>query len=284
MTLEIRPATQSDAEKLGDICYRAFDDISRRHGFETDFESPAIAQMIIAGLVHEEHCHSVTALEDGALSGSNFIVTPDEIGGIGPISIDPERQGKGFGRALMEDVLRYARENGIERVRLMQDAFNMGSLSLYASLGFDTKVGAALLVPTGVDVPEVRPATPDDMDAVERLSGEIYGVSRRREVESMANGPFRPFVYEKSGRVIAYFIPGMVGHGVGETEEVLVAVVLGATKHVADPFARAFCPLTEGALFRRFLAAGCKVRKVMNLMTLGPYEEPQGPWMPSVLF
>ncbi len=284
MTLEIHPAKLDDAEKLGDICYRAFDDVSRRHGFETDFDSPAMAQMILSGLIRDEHCYSVTALENGEPVGSNFIETPDDVGAIGPISIDPERQGQGIGRALMEDVLQHARENGIERVRLMQDSFNMQSLSLYASLGFDTKVGAALLAPAPIDVPEVRPATADDMEAVERLSGEIYGVSRRREVEAMAGGPFKPFVYEKSGRVVAYFIPGLIGHGVGETEEVLVATVLGATKGLDGMFARAFCPLTEGAMFRRFLAAGCKVQKVMNLMTLGPYEEPQGPWMPSVLY
>jgi len=284
MTLEIVPAKLDDAEKLGDICYRAFDDISRRHGFETDFESPAMAQMILSGLIRDEHCHSITALEDGTPVGSNFISAPDDVGAIGPVSVDPNQQGKGIGRALMEGVLGHAREGGIERVRLMQDAFNMQSLSLYASLGFDTKVAAALLAPAPADIPEVRPATADDMDAVERLSGEIYGVSRRGEVESMAIGPFKPFVYEKSGRVIAYFIPGMIGHGVGETEEALVATVLGATKDAEGMFARAFCPLSEGALFRRFLAAGCKVRKVMNLMTLGPYEEPRGPWMPSVLF
>jgi len=284
MTVEIRPAKLDDAEKLGDICYRAFDDISRRHGFETDFDSPALAQTILSGMIRDEQCHSITALEDGAPVGSNFITTPDEVGGIGPISIDPERQGHGIGRSLMEDVLGHARENGIERVRLLQDAFNMQSLSLYASLGFDTKVGAALLAPAPIDVPEVRPATADDMEAIERLSGEIYGVSRRREVEGMARGPFKPFVYEKSGRVVAYFIPGMIGHGVGETEEVLVATVLGATKGLDGMFAKAFCPLSEGAMFRRFLAAGCKVQKVMNLMTLGPYEEPQGPWMPSVLY
>ncbi len=284
MTVEIRPAKLDDAEKLGDICYRAFDDISRRHGFETDFDSPALAQTILSGMIRDEHSHSVTALEDGAPVGSNFITTPDDVGAIGPISIDPERQGHGIGRSLMEDVLEHARENGIERVRLLQDAFNMQSLSLYVSLGFDTKVGAALLAPAPIDVPEVRPATADDMEAVERLSGEIYGVSRRREVESMADGPFKPFVYEKSGRVVAYFIPGIMGHGVGETEEVLVATVLGSTKGLEGMFALAFCPLSEGAMFRRFLAAGCKVQKVMNLMTLGPYEEPQGPWMPSVLY
>jgi predicted N-acetyltransferase YhbS len=284
MAMEIGPAKMDEGEKLGDICYRAFDAISRRHGFETDFDSPTIASMIISGMIRDEHCYSITALEGGEPVGSNFITTPDDVGGIGPISIDPDRQGQGIGRALMEDVLSHARENGIERVRLLQDGFNMQSLSLYASLGFDTKVGAALLAPAPVDVPEVRPATADDMDAVERLSREIYGVSRRLEVESMAGGPFRPFVYEKSGRVVAYFIPGMIGHGVGESEELLVATVLGATKNVEGMFARAFCPLSEGAMFRRFLAAGCKVQKVMNLMTLGPYEEPQGPWMPSVLY
>ena len=284
MTVELRPAQLDDAETLGEICYRAFDDISRRHGFETDFESPTMAQMILTGIIRDEDSHSIAALEDGALAGSNFITTPDDVGGIGPVSIDPERQGRGIGRALMDDVLGHARESGIERVRLMQDAFNMQSLSLYASLGFDTKVGAALLVPAPANAPEVRPAAAEDMGAIERLSGEIYGVSRRREVESMANGPFKPFVYEKSGRIVAYFTPGMIGHGVGETEELLVATVLGATKHVDGMFARAFCPLTEGAMFRRFLAAGCRIQKVMNLMTLGPYDEPKGPWMPSVLY
>ena len=282
MTLEIRPASLEDAQELGDICYRAFDDISRRHGFETDFTSPAIAQMVVASSIGSESSYSVAARDDGVLAGSNFITTPDDVGGIGPVSIDPDRQGRGIGRALMEDVLRYARENDIERVRLMQDSFNMQSLALYASLGFDTKAAVALIVPAPLDVPEVRPATPDDMEAVERLSSELYGVSRRREVESLAAGPFRPFVYEESGRVVAYFIPGLIGHGVGETEEALVTAVLGATRRVDEPFARAFCPLTEGDLFRRFLAAGCKMLKVMNLMSLGPYEEPRGPWMPSV--
>ena len=109
MTSEIRPAQLDDAEKLGDICYRAFDDVSRRHGFESDFDSPAMAQMILSGLIRDEHCHSVTALENGEPVGSNFIETPDDVGAIGPITIDPALQGHGIGRALMEDVLSHAR-------------------------------------------------------------------------------------------------------------------------------------------------------------------------------
>ena len=47
------------------------------------------------------------------------------------------------------------------------------------------------------------------------------------------------------------------------------------------------CPLRRSAqaivdVYRKFLAAGFRNRKVMNLMTLGPYDEPEGAWMPSV--
>ena len=40
----------------------------------------------------------------------------------------------------------------------------------------------------------------------------------------------------------------------------------------------------ETAIARRALAAGHRNRKVMNLMTYGPYEEPRGTYCPSVMF
>ena len=284
MTLELVPATQDMVATLGEICHRAFLDISQRHGFETDFESPEMAQMVLSSCIRNEDCHAMAAVHDGAFAGSNYLTTMDEVGAVGPISVDPPHQGKAIGRALMQECLAYARDNGIERVRLMQDSFNMQSLALYASLGFDTKAPVALLDPPGVASPEVRPATELDLDAIEGLSREIYGVNRRREVAGHLHGPFRPFVYEHGGRVLGYFIPGMIGHGVAESEDVLVAIVLGAVAETAPMFARAFCPLTEGTLYRRFLEAGCRNRKVMNLMAIGPYEEPRGPWLPSVGF
>jgi hypothetical protein len=49
------------------------------------------------------------------------------------------------------------------------------------------------------------------------------------------------------------------------------------------PDAPALVPARSGELYRRALAAGHRNRKVMNLMALGPYEEPRGTWIPSVL-
>ncbi len=284
MAVEIAPVNPGQVEELARICYDAFKDISDRHGFATDFDSPVFAQMILTSLVHDEDCYSVAAITDGRLAGSNYLTAHDEVGGIGPVSVDPTAQGLGVGRALMQEVLKYARENGIEQVRLMQDSFNMMSLALYASLGFDTKSPVALMEPKAKEDPHVREATPGDLLAVEDISRRIYRVSRRNEVAQHFGGPFVPYVRERAGRITGYFIIGMVGHGVAETEDDMMALILHAAGQVPAQLARAFCPMTEGNLYRRLLAAGCRNRKVMNLMARGPYEEPQGVWVPSVGF
>ncbi len=284
MSMETAPATVDHLERMSDICYRAFKDISERHGFPTDFEDEPFARMVLSGLISNETCHTTVALVDGRVAGSNFITTADQVGTIGPISVDPHLQGHGIGRFLMEESLTFAQENGIERVRLMQDAFNMMSLALYASLGFDTKAPVALLEPAARSDEDVRPATHGDLDAVEVLSAEIYGVSRRNEVAQYFGGPFVPYVRERAGRITGYFVIGMVGHGVAETEDDMIALILHAAGQIPRQLARAFCPITEGSLYRRLLAAGCRNRKVMNLMARGPYEEPQGVWVPSVGF
>jgi hypothetical protein len=37
-------------------------------------------------------------------------------------------------------------------------------------------------------------------------------------------------------------------------------------------------------LYRAVLKSGCRLSKVMNLMALGPYEDPTPVWMPSIAF
>jgi len=285
MTIDLTRPVAADGAELADICYRAFKDISDKHGFPTDFESVEFAQMVISGGIANENGYANAARVDGTLAGSNFFSFTDEVAGVGPISVDPQLQGGGVGRLLMEDMLRAAKEQGIERVRLMQDAFNMTSLALYASLGFETKHPCALLEPVPLRDENARPMEARDLDVVEGLSREVYKVSRRNDAgHHIGGGPFKPFVRERGGRVVGYFLIGMVGHGCAESEDDLVALAQHAAAETPPEFARCFCPLTEGELYRKFLAAGFRNRKVMNLMTIGPYDEPEGAWMPSVLF
>lgn len=283
MAIEVARPVAADAGVLGDICYRAFKDISDKHGFPTDFETQGFAHMVISSCIANEHGYATGVKADGKWTGSNFFTFTDEVASVGPVSVDPDRQGDGAGRVLMEDLLKAAREQGIERVRLMQDSFNMISLALYASLGFDTKHPVALLEPVAKADANCRAMEVGDLEAVEALSREIYKVSRRDDAgQHIGGGPFKPFVRERGGRVVGYFVIGMVGHGCAESEDDLVALAQHAATEVPPEIGRAFCPLREAELYRKFLAAGFRNRKVMNLMTLGPYDEPEGAWMPSV--
>ncbi len=57
-----------------------------------------------------------------------------------------------------------------------------------------------------------------------------------------------------------------------------------AARGVPPETGRFFCPLGDGGLYRKFLTAGARTIKVMNMMAIGPYERPDGVWMPSVAY
>ena len=283
MTAELRQATAEDTPELGRICYEAFKDICERHGFPTDFATIGFAQQVVGMLTSQEQVYSVAAYEGDAAKGSNFINMWGDVAGIGPISVDLGAQGEGIGRRLMEDVIAAARSQGHEMIRLCQDSFNMQSLALYASLGFDTVEPLAYLkLSDNGDVDSgFRPATASDLDAMDELCQSVYQISRKGEVEAFLSMGFPMFVLDR-GHITGYLVTGLLGHGVAESTDEMLALFssVGATA----PDSLSFVPIRNGELYRGLLAAGHRNIKTMNLMALGPYEEPVGTYAPSVMF
>ena len=269
---------------LGRICYEAFKDISERHGFPTDFVTVEFAQMVVGMLVQQEDVYGAAACDGDAPKGSNFIQMWGDVIGLGPISVDLGAQGQGIGRALMQHVIEHARTRGYEMVRLCQDSFNMRSLALYASLGFDTKepISFLALSNAGPADPNVRPATPADFDAMDELCRAVYRVSRKGEYAVVSQLGFPAFVLERGGHIAGYLLGTSLGHGVAETNDDMIALL--NSHGAAAPDAHSFVPLRNGDLYRKALAAGHRNTKVMNLMAFGPYEEPQGTFCPSVMY
>ena len=284
MTVELRPATPEDIPELGRVCYEAFRDICERHGFPPDFPSLEFAQQVVGLLVQNEDVHSMAAVDAGAPKGSNFTSLFDEVAGIGPISVDPGAQSHGIGRKLMLDALEWAKQQRVDMVRLCQDAFNMQSLALYASIGFVVREPLAMLrlsasAPAGANC---RPATAADLEAMDELCRSVYHISREGEAGLLIRLGFPAFVAEADGRVTGYLLGTPFGHGVAEVDDVLLALMARIGASVPDSVA--FAPMRSGELYRRALDAGHRNQKVMNLMTFGPYEEPSGTYAPSVLF
>ena len=282
MQVTLREATPGDAEACAQILFDAFAGIHDHHQFPRDFPEPEAAARLMGAWIPHPSIWGVVADADGRIVGSDFLDERDPIRGVGPITVDPDGQNSGVGRKLMEAVME--RGEGAPGIRLLQDAFNMRSLALYESLGFDVKEPTVLMTgkPRSGAVPEVevRPLGVDDLEECEALCAKVHGFGRKNALSDAAQ-VFAPLVAVRDGRIVAYastvtFWP--MNHGVAESQEDMEALLRGAEESLA-----LLVPL-RSALFRWCLEEGLRAVKPMNLMALGDYRAPQGAWFPSVLY
>src|SRR5687768_2710823 len=285
MTIQLRPMQPEDVETCGRICYEAFKGIAERHNFRKDFPSPEMAIWLMQHLLADASVFNVVAESEGQVIGSNHLQEHDAIAGVGPITIDPGAQAKGTGRMLMQAVIEHGKDHA--GIRLLQDSFNMASLSLYASLGFDVREPVVIIegAPKG-EIPagyEVRPIREDDYDACAEVCRSVHGFDRLNELKHTPPAP-HPFVALRDGRLTAYisapqFWP--VNHAAAETEEDMLALLVGVSNQCAEPLS-VLLPTRQAALFRWCLKNGMRAVKPMMLMSMGEYHAPRGCYLPSV--
>jgi predicted N-acetyltransferase YhbS len=284
-TVTLRPGNLEDAEACGRICHDAFADIAERHNFPKDFPSPEVAIRAISGILSHAGVYAVVAERDGRVVGSNFLDERGPINGVGPITVDPEVQNSSIGRRLMEAVLQRAAERRVAGVRLLQDAFHNRSFALYTRLGFQTRLTTSVMQGPAVRVQlpgyDVRPATPADLDACNRLCLRTHGHDRGGELaDAIAQGS--AMAVERQGRLSGYATAvGMTGHAVGETTDDLKALIGAAPAYVGAGF---HVPNSNHELLVWCYEHGLRMVKAMTLMTIGLYNEPRGAYLPSVMY
>jgi predicted N-acetyltransferase YhbS len=283
----IREARPADGEAIGRLTYEAFRVFHESRGFAPDFPDLATAVGLARANIADPTVFAVVAERGGQVVGANFLSEGDAIRGVGPIAVDPALQDAGVGRRLMQAVI----DRGADAlgIRLLQDAFNAKSMALYTALGFDPREPVALLtgVPRGLP-PErarVRPMTPADLRAAAALCRRVHGFARTADLQAaLAQGA--PVVLERDGRITAYMaMPNLwiFNHAVAETEDDLRALILGAGAATSAPLGM-LVPIRRAGLFRWCLDQGLTVVKPMTLMSRGHYAEPDGAWLPSVLY
>ena len=285
MNVQVRLARPKDADDCGAICYEAFRSVAERHGFLPDFPSPEIPVGLFKHVIPRDDVYTVVAESDGQVVGSNVLWENSEIAGVGPITVDPDIQGASIGRLLMEDVLRRSEERGFDGVRLVQTPFNNLTLALYSKLGFDVKEPLSVMqgpaLNTSVPGHDVRAATSDDLEECNALCRKTHGHDRRGHLaDAIQQGTAR--VVERDGRITGYAsMIGFFGHSVGETNDDLKALICAAEEFAGPGF---HVPSRNAELMRWCLEQGLRIRQPMTLMSIGPYQEPTCPFMPSVIF
>jgi len=287
MSINIRPVNEKDLPACGRIIFDAFVGIADRHNFPRDFASPEQSMGMTGALLHNPKWFGVVAESEGKVVGSNFVDKRDAIRGVGPITVDPAFQQRGVGRRLMEAILDHSRD--AVGVRLVQDAFNTTSFSLYTSLGFDVKEPLVLMrgKPKGrvSGTGRVRPMAEADIPACGDLGRRVHGFERTGALrDDLAHG--RPFVLERGGHIVAYAsnpVFWIMNHGVAETDADMFEQLLGVGAAVPQPI-EMLVPSRRSALLRWCLGQGLRVVKPCTLMAIGEYREPQGAFYPSVIY
>lgn len=289
MSIEIARVTPAHVPELAEICYHAFGSLHDRHGVERDFDRPETAAMVIGLFAGRPDFAGFVAIDrrpeaDGRLLGSNFISFSDPVAGVGPITVRPDAQARGVGKLLMQAVMDEARRRGVGQVRLLQEAINTSSLSLYTKLGFDWQEAVALMRPTpaAADHPAARRITERDLGEIDRLSRRHYHSTRVNEVAGYLKIDLPGFILDRAGRAVGYYFPSFFGHGFAETAEDLADLIAHTLRHCPPEFHKALLPLGQNDLHRALLARGGRTIKLVNYMTTGEFKHPDGAWISSI--
>lgn len=281
--IHLRRATPADATNCGDICHAAFVEISSRHGFAPDFPDANIARELMAQLFSTPGFYAVVAEVNGEIIASNVMWEADSIAAIGPITVSPQVQNGSIGKRLMLNVIARAHELKKPGVRLVQSGYHSRSLSLYAKLGFIVREPLAVMQGAPPRIASegraLRRAAVADLSACNQLCFEVHGYSRGAELAGAIQQGTATLV-ERAERIVGYATTiGFFGHAVAETNEDL-EFLIGSAEALSGP--GILVPMRNDSLFRWCLDHGLRVGYTMNLMSTGLYNEPGGPWLPSV--
>jgi GNAT superfamily N-acetyltransferase len=288
MGLVIRSIRQADAETCGKIGFQAHKAISSAHGYPSEQPSIEFAVGMIKTLLANPNSWGALAERDSQILGSIFlhVFPPSPVAAIGPLTVEPSAEG-GVGRALMEASLVEARKRGYEQVRLVQSPSHLRSFVLYTKCGFTLR--EPLFLMHGNPVPsilgkkhDVRAARSEDISACNKICISIHGFSREMELRQAIDQRVATVNIDNGGNIAGYAAGlGFLGHAVAKTNEVLKALVANASAILGPGF---FVPGRNSDLLRWLLDVGFRIVWPANLMTVGNYQDPTAPFLPSIAY
>jgi predicted N-acetyltransferase YhbS len=288
MDVIIRSIRQADAETCGKIGFQAHKAISSAYGYPSEQPSFEFAVGMIKTLLANPNSWGALAERDGKILGSIFlhIFPRSPVAAIGPLTVDPSAEG-GVGRALMEGALMEARKRDYDQVRLIQSPSHLRSFVLYTKCGFTLR--EPLFLMHGNPVPsilekkhDVRAAGSEDISACNEICISVHGFSREMELHQAIDQRVAIVNIDNTGSITGYAAGiGFFGHAVAKTNEVLKALVANASAILGPGF---FVPGRNFDLLRWLLDAGFRIVWPANLMTVGNYQDPTAPFLPSIAY
>jgi predicted N-acetyltransferase YhbS len=289
MSLIIRPIEPNDAVICGKIGYEAHKTISSAHGYPSEQPSEEFSIGLIKRLLDNPNSWGVLAERQGKTLGSIFLhkFPPSPVAVIGPLTVHPSSEG-GIGKMLMYAALNHARKQNHDQIRLVQSPSHIRSFVLYTKSGFILREPLFLMKgqplnnsinKSGANVRLVH----DDIDISEcnGLCKLTYGFSREMELRQAKDQGVATMI-ERAGVITGYAAGiGIFGHAVARSNEDLKSLIANASAILGPGF---FAPARNHEIITWLLENGFQIGWPANLMTIGPYQEPQTHFLPSLAY
>ncbi|WP_454745528.1 N-acetyltransferase family protein [Ciceribacter selenitireducens] len=130
--IQIRPMTEADADRVGKVGFAAWAANPVLNDFGTDM--PDRVRSAFRDFADTGSKVILVAESDGEIIG--WTARDGEADYVSDLWVDPDHQGRGAGRALLEHVFSVMRREGIERARIATHARNVAAIRLYERCGF----------------------------------------------------------------------------------------------------------------------------------------------------
>ena len=287
MSLTIRPIERNDVESCGKIGYEAHKTISSAHGYPSEQPSEEFGIGLIRMLLGNPNSWGVLAERHGKILGSVFLheFPPSPVAVIGPLTVHPTAEGGGIGRILMDAALIQAHKHNHDQIRLVQSPSHIRSFVLYTKCGFILREPLFLMQGQPLKCDNIRSArlvlNDNDISKCNNLCKSAYGFSRDMELRQAIDQGVAVMI-EQDGVVTGYAAGiGMLCHAVAKSKEVLKALICNASTILGPGF---FVLGRDHGIIKWLLGNGFNIGWPANLMTIGPYQEPLTPFLPSLAY
>jgi hypothetical protein len=206
---------------------------------------------------------------------------------IGPLTVYPSAEG-GVGRKLMDAALTQAHKQNHDQIRLVQSPSHIRSFVLYTKTGFVLREplfliqGQPLKSGNNTSSANLRLVRDDnDVSVCNELCKSVHGFSREMELRQAKDQGVATMI-ERDGVVTGYAAGiGIFGHAVAKSNEELKELIANAFAILGPGF---FVPARNHQVINWLHENGFQIGWPANLMTIGPYQEPLTPFLPSLAY
>jgi hypothetical protein len=189
----------------------------------------------------------------------------------------------------MDAAITQARKQNYDQIRLVQSPSHIRSFVLYTKCGFILREPLFLtqgqpLKGQNIDrhSAEVRLIRDDkDISVCNELCKLAHGFSREMELRQ-AKDQGVATVIERAGVITGYSTGiGILCHAIAKSNDDLKVLIANTSAILGPGF---FVPGRNYEIIKWLLDCGFQIGWPANLMTIGPYQEPSTPFLPSLAY